>query len=146
MEYNFEDSIGRLTMKISGATGKIIDSKFKQNRYALNSKHWTVLSYLNNYTKINQKQLSELTDLNKVMIKRLIDYLEEKKLVKRTQDKKDHRINFVTLTKKGKNTYNKLAVIVSEMLSQSYEGLTVGDIDTTLKVLHKVESNLNEKL
>ncbi|GAB4302263.1 MAG: hypothetical protein Kow0068_25040 [Marinilabiliales bacterium] len=142
MKYNFEDSIGRLSPIVSKLIGKNIVEGFHNSGYQITSDEWTIIAYLYNSNANNQNELAEIIGKDKVAITRYITGLELMGYVEREIDMEDKRANNVKLTPEGRDLYRKLTQIVEKILDEAYEGLSKKELNTTIKVLKRIISNL----
>lgn len=88
-----------------------------------------------------QKDMAEIMGKDKSAILRLIDSLEEKKLVRRVVDKNDRRKNYLMVTKTGERVIIKYREIASELMENITKGLSESDIDHFRRVLNQIKSN-----
>ncbi len=142
MKYSFQQSLGRLTQQVSKGLGQVLDMKFKNAGYTINSYQWTVISYLNYNNFSSQKNISQFLGVNKVMTKRIIDQLEENKYVKREPSQSDKRYNRIELTKKGQKLYHELTPFAEETLQEAYKNLDTQEIKNCLTTLNKITKTL----
>jgi len=80
-----------------------MEKEFK--KYGITTEQWATLSRLYNIEGCNQKKLAEISSKNGATITRLLNVLEDKKLVKRKNSLNDKREYLIYLTKKGKIVY-----------------------------------------
>jgi len=80
-----------------------VEKKFRE--YNITTDQWATLSRLYNIEGCNQKKLAEIASKNGAAITRILNVLEDKKLVKRKNSLNDRREYLIYLTEKGKNTY-----------------------------------------
>ena len=144
--YIFKDSIGRLSQEVSKGIGILLEKKFKASGFDMKSGEWMILTYLYNEKNVTQTRLVEVSGRNKVAIKRLVDSLEGKKLVKRVKVAQDRRNNLVKLTTKGSKIYIELAKLASNTLSESYENINIEELNLCIKVLQEISENLKNKI
>ena len=144
--YKFEDSLGRLSREISRDLGLLLENKFRNNGLEIRLSEWLILTYIFNKKISSQKELVEATGRNKVAVKRLIDILEKKNLVYRVTGAEDHRYNKVYLTSQGESTYKKLSQIAAGALSKAKNNIPGAEIESCIRVLHKVSENLQRNI
>ncbi len=138
MKYIFEDSIGMLSAKVSRKLGQGLESQFSKKGFNINSVEWTMLSYLANKGAMTQKELSFSTGRNKVFIKRLVDKLEKRGLVKRTTPDSDKRVNQVKLTLNGTDHYKELLPVVESYIGRTYNHLSNNERENLVELLKKI--------
>jgi MarR family transcriptional regulator for hemolysin len=88
-----------------------------------------------------QKDMAEKMGKDKSAMLRLIDTLEEKGLVRRVNDLKDRRKNYLMVTKVGYRVKEQYMKIVYEIINEVQQGLTPSEIDTFHKVINHIKSN-----
>ncbi len=91
--------------------------------------------------EVIQKDLAEKMGKDKSAVLRLIDTLEEKGLVRRVNDPKDRRKNYLMVTKVGYRVKERYMKIVYEIISEVQQGLTPSEINTFHKVISHIKSN-----
>lgn len=143
MKYEFQNSLGMLTGSISKYIGKNFEENAKAKGYDVNSIEWTVLSFLANHEYYTQNDLCKITGRNKVYIKRMLDDLEGKKLVKRQTLGNDKRHNKIIITSRGLERYNTLLPIVESTLDNAFRDFDEIEINILLRLLKNVAKNLN---
>lgn len=84
-------------------------------KFNLSSAECGVLYILNTGTVINQLTIGHEMGIDKATIVKIIDRLEELKLVRRDVDPADRRSKIVSLTSKGKTTVEKIKTVRSEI-------------------------------
>ena len=100
------------------------------------------------YAKENdviQQDMATFLGKDKSGILRIIDSLEEKKLVRRVVDTDDRRKKILMVTKKGEKIIELGLKIEFELMEELQQGLSKSDIDTFYKVVNHIRSNA-EKL
>ena len=142
MNYDFDKSIGKLTQCVSKNLGKNLEKKFVKNGFSITATDWSVISMLYKYGKRNQRDISFFMALDKVRIKRIIDRLEQKKLVIREESETDKRFNNIKLTTDGKKIYKQLIKYVEDVITNAVKDISVKDINKCLNVLELIKENL----
>ncbi len=143
MEYDFKNSIGMLTTRISKVIAQRIEEKFNKKGFATTNEEWAILSFLNNHEYYTQNELGEILNRNKVYIKRLVDDLETQKLVRRETLKGDKRHNKVIITPLGSDRYKTLLPIVKKTMDEVFYDFNEIEINTLLRLLRGVAKNLS---
>ena len=95
--------------------------------------------------EVDQQDMANSTGKDKSSILRLIDSLEEHKLVQRVVDPLDRRRNCLVVTDLGYEVIKHYLSIEFELLDELQEGLTEADMDTFYKVVRTIRKNA-EKL
>lgn len=98
----------------------------------------------NNDTQ-NQNSIVLNTGLNKVKVNRLINNLEEKKIVKRDTCEKDKRFNNIILTEKGNICYDKIAPLASSVIQNALNELKYNEKEQGIVFLKNMFNNLDSE-
>lgn len=128
------EQLNKLTYLINRLGKQLLKQKF-----SLSFSEFVVLGALLSQEKVRQKQIIQSTGLSKGMVSRVIEKLEQKKLLTASENSKNRREDAVSLTASGK----KLAQTSSEYLNNQLEQnvlakLTANERTTFSKVLEKL--------
>ncbi|WP_020528105.1 MarR family winged helix-turn-helix transcriptional regulator [Flexithrix dorotheae] len=104
---------------------------------------WILLKKLNEQNGQPQQNLAFLTNRDKASLARLITTMEKKKLVERIPSKIDGRINHIFITKHGCEILQKSAPVIEKVVGCIQEGISPEEIETVIKVMQKVNNNIN---
>lgn len=100
-----------------------------------------LLAISKNKHDVIQQDMAIKMGKDKSAILRLIDALEEKKLVSRVPDLEDRRKNKLILTEKGNEVIKEFLIIDKEVFGDLCVGLTNDEIKTFFKVIEKIKDN-----
>jgi MarR family transcriptional regulator for hemolysin len=92
--------------------------------------------------EVNQLELSKRVGIASTTAVPALDYLEKRGLVKRVRDPNDRRKYFVMLQEEGKRLVDELLPDLTDMISESLDGISQRDMRVFWKVMHQIESNL----
>jgi MarR family transcriptional regulator, lower aerobic nicotinate degradation pathway regulator len=84
---------------------------------------WQVLCHLARAGRSTQSELSTAVAQHAAGISRLLEELEDQRIVKRDRDTLDRRRVYVRLTRTGKAHFDKLVPIIREMAEHCFEPL-----------------------
>ena len=87
-------------------------------------------------------ELSEVMGSSHQNVKQIISKLENKGFVKVYKDELDKRKQRVCITEKLKNLELKYNEKEKEFMNQLYEGISIHDVETTIRVIKTMEDNL----
>lgn len=87
-------------------------------------------------------ELSEVMGSSHQNVKQIINKLENKGFVKVYKDELDKRKQRVCITEKLKNLELKYNEKEKEFMNQLYEGISIHDVETTIRVIKTMEDNL----
>ena len=148
------EKVGKLTSTIlEKSTGFLIHRtsvrlridmlrKFKEKGYDVTPEQGLVLNTVWEHEGIYQRELADRTMKDKPTITRILDVLENKKLIYRQADSSDRRIFKIFLTNEGKKKIESFSSIISEVDARAFGGLTKAEIISLKKNLLKIRNNL----
>ncbi len=119
---------------------------FSEKKFPLTPEQYLILSLLDEHKELYQRQLSEITLKDRANISRIINILEEKKLVKRINDSNGRKIFKVIVTEEGKKLLEKIAPTAKELRSIITKGIKTEDLEFFLEIMNKIYNNIWEKV
>jgi DNA-binding MarR family transcriptional regulator len=147
VEYNKYDSIGFLLYNTARAMSCFFNQKLKEHGYSINVEHWGILLNLAEKEGNTQTGLGVCIGKDKTYMTRLLDHLEESKLVERRSDNLDRRNKKIFLTEKGKQTQSELVLIVKEnILSEASKDFSTQELEILKSLLKKLFQNINPQI
>lgn len=144
MKYRFEDSPGKLTQELSKAYGRALLSNIKESGYDVSIPEWSSLSFLSYKKRASQNEIARFLDEGKVYVKRLLDTMEDKKLVHRSISKSDRRYNVVQMTPSGKALFEKIRPLAEKTINKASRGISKEEYLQFLQIIEKMKENLAE--
>jgi DNA-binding MarR family transcriptional regulator len=99
---------------------------------------WQVLCHLFRAGRSTQSELSSAVAQHAAGISRLLDELEDQRIVKRARDTLDRRRVYVRLTRTGKAHFEKLVPVIREVADRCFEPLAEAERRTLRELLHKL--------
>jgi DNA-binding MarR family transcriptional regulator len=142
---NFDRVLGRLM----GLAGRVMISQLDRNLaeagHDLSAEQAILLNHIVYQEGASQQIFTDFLFRDKTYVTRLIDALEEKKLVTRVQNRADRRQNSIYLTSKGKKTVEATLKLALMTQRQAVKGIDPKKVDTCKDVLTQVYRNLIEK-
>ncbi len=142
MKYDFNLSLGKLSQEISKRLGILLVQNFKSLNYDIKAEEWKVISFLFNKKGVNQQDISEFANIDKVAVKRMLDNLEKRNIISRKIHKKDKRNNLISLTIEGEKLYEILIPQAENTLKTAFEVIEKDEIENLLNMLNKINQNL----
>jgi len=146
MQYSFKGSLGRISSQVSRDLGRYLEKKFREAGYPISNYEWAVLSYLNEHPRSCQKDIAHFLGTDKVMVKRIIDDMEQDGYLVREEDAHDKRFNQITLTDQGTHLFNDLKSYAAEVLTDAYQDIPEVSIYQCLDTLRQISDNLYDIL
>ena len=102
---------------------------------------WKVLFKLSRRPGLRQVELADLLELEPITLCRIVDRLEEAKLVERTRDPEDRRAWRLHVTGEAGPLVEKLRAVGAELVDHAFAGIDPKDIEITRKVLAQAREN-----
>lgn len=106
---------------------------------------WWVLNHLYFHEGISQTALSDVLEIERATLGRLIDRLEEKGWIERRSDRRDRRVKRVFLTGEVEMLLQTMRSIAAECRAQALAGLTREQQEWFIDILLRVKSNLQRE-
>ena len=122
-----------------------ISDIFHSEGLELTKEQFLVLKFLHDKDGRIQNDLAFITNRSKTSLTRLIHTMEKKGLVTRTISKNDKRANNVFLTEHGKELFETSMPILKTVIDELEGGINKNDLETTKKVLTKIQENIQNK-
>lgn len=101
-----------------------------------------VIACVYRYPGITQVDLAEYIGVGRMAMSGLIDRMEAKALVSRSDDPTDRRIKRIFLTKNAKKNLPRMQEIADTLYRESLSSIKTNDLDTTREVLGVIQRNL----
>jgi DNA-binding MarR family transcriptional regulator len=100
-----------------------------------------VLLHLSRNEGASQARLCELTDVEPMMMVRILDRMEADKLLERRADPQDRRARRLYLTRKAASLLDEIDRIMEVTRSEIFAGVSKADREAFLKVLEHIHEN-----
>lgn len=127
-------------------TRMLLQAAFDEGNLKISVDQWIVLSQIAKSSTQNQRQIAEMVAKDPASITRILELLENQKLVKRIADKKDLRSSIVTITPAGKKMLNSCNEKVSKFKKTAGKGLSQDDLNHLKTILDNLFENSGGKL
>ncbi|MFV8827516.1 MarR family winged helix-turn-helix transcriptional regulator [Alkalihalobacterium sp. APHAB7] len=141
-KYVLQESIGYRIANTGRLVINRLNKNFKDNDYPVTHDQWSIMIRLWEEDGMTQQQLAKLTGKDQPSVSRLINNLVKRGLVKRVQHPVDGRTNLIFLTSEGKKMQIGLIKQAQKTIEQISEGIPKDDLDVFLRVLDKINNNL----
>jgi DNA-binding MarR family transcriptional regulator len=96
---------------------------------------WKVLFRLTRTPGLRQVELAEMLELEPITLCRIVDRLEEARLVERVRDPDDRRAWRLHVTAEAQPLVEKLQGVGAELVEHAFSGIDPKDIEITRRVL-----------
>ncbi|MDO6708339.1 MarR family winged helix-turn-helix transcriptional regulator [Photobacterium sp. 1_MG-2023] len=118
-----------------------------KREFDITRSEWRIIANLAARENVIARDLSEITNLDKVKVSRTLINLEDKKLIQRAKSENDLRASNIKLTKEGLSLYQRIVPLAIAWESQILDGLTATqyrDLCQTLDALSKSVATLTQ--
>ncbi len=122
---------------------KTLAGEFAANAIAITPEEWAVLLILQHHQRLSPSALSDKTMRDRTTITRTIDKMVTKGLVARQADQTDRRVQNLSLTPQGHDTFARAATVARAVISQSVDSISKDDLAVTLATLSKMSAQLS---
>ena len=136
------ENIGFLLSDVSRLMRRRFDERARNSGASVTQ--WRVLKILERQPGLNQGQIAELLEVEPITSCRMIDRLEESKLVERRRDPADRRAWRIHLTDESQPVLADLHVLAGGMIEDALEGLSPSQRDALVDALNTIRSNLTQ--
>jgi MarR family transcriptional regulator for hemolysin len=102
---------------------------------------WKVLFKLTRKPGMRQVELADMLELEPITLCRIVDRLEEAKLVERVRDPEDRRAWRLHVTAQAQPLVEKLQAVGAELVEHAFSGIDPKDIEITRRVLAQAREN-----
>ena len=97
-----------------------------------------VLFLLADHKAMNQQLIADLTLKNKASLTSLIDNMQKRNLVIRTEDVEDRRNKIITMTNTGEETLKIVKPVLKKLFQELYKDISSEEIDVMNKAMLKM--------
>lgn len=105
---------------------------------------WIVMGLLDEQDGISQQDLANRCDMDKSVIAKMVDLLEQQGLVVRQTDPDNRRQKRITLTEQGKARYQQMRRFTACIDRQAVAGISAQELATFLSVAKRMGHNLGQ--
>lgn len=136
MRDQFPFAVARVTRRWR----KLLDERLKD--LGVTQARWTTMVYLQQGGEgLTQRELARLMAIENPTLVRLLDSLEQQGLIERRPCPNDRRARRLHLTKDGTEFMNVLADRAARLRDEMLDGISDSDIESAVKVFHKILEN-----
>ena len=97
-----------------------------------------VLFILSEHKELNQQQIADMTLKNKASLTSLIDNMQKRDLVIRTEDAADRRNKIITMTEQGQSTLEAVKPVLKNLFQDLYQDISLAEIKMMNNVILKM--------
>ena len=118
---------------------------FQKGGFNLTPEQFLVMDTLWDEGVLTQQQIADITMRDKNSIVKLIDGLENRKLVRRVSNPKDRRQNLIEVTPYSRKIKDKVTELSLESVATIVGDIPREDLESFVKTLARMEKNMNRK-
>lgn len=141
MSFIMDESLGFIINRASVAIKKEFVKRLKS--YDLTPEQWSILNRLAEQDGLTQKSLAERTYKDQPNTARILDKLEKKELLKRSDNPEDRRTFLIFLTAKGRALRESIIPITTQLNEDAAHGLKQEEVQQLISLLDRVYANVN---
>jgi MarR family transcriptional regulator, transcriptional regulator for hemolysin len=140
--------LGLLIHDVSRLLRRRIDQQ--AHEIGLTSAQWRVLASvarteMRHEEPLNQASLADQMDMEPITLSRLIDRMEQAKLIERRAHPSDRRAHRLYLTEAARPLVAKFRAVAGGCIGDAFAGVTDGEMDMVADILSRVRTNLTGK-
>jgi DNA-binding MarR family transcriptional regulator len=118
------------------------DFRNRAGRSQFTPLQWRVLAYLSRMEGCLQRELADVVEVRPMTIARLLDRMQQMKLIERRRDASDRRAQRVYLTPRARRAAHEMRAIGKRCSSQAVRGFTGAERRALTDLLARVRANL----
>ncbi|MBO7562668.1 MAG: MarR family transcriptional regulator [Bacteroidales bacterium] len=119
---------------------------FEEHGFNITPEQFLVMDTLWDEGVLTQQQIADYLLKDKNSVVKLVDGLEDRKLVRRVSNPKDRRQNLIEVTEYAIEIKDKVTTAAMEAVDKIINGITKEDMLTFIKVLSKMAENMNNDI
>jgi DNA-binding MarR family transcriptional regulator len=116
---------------------------FKECGIDITTEQWVILDNLYHHDGLSQSELGTMSFKDAPTVSRIVDHLCTKGFAIRKRSESDRRALVVSITEKGKTSYDKVLPSVKGLRKQGWENLSEEDYDTFLRIMNQIFRNFD---
>ncbi|NOW47372.1 DNA-binding MarR family transcriptional regulator [Novosphingobium sp. SG751A] len=110
----------------------------------INLSQWRVLSVLRSQGQMSMSQIVDRTLMEQPTISRVISQLHSDGMVEREISPEDSRVALVSLSERGRELFDEIAVSAVRHQKIALDGVSKADIAALRRALSQIEANISE--
>ncbi len=127
----------------SNAVSTRIAEQYRK-RFALKTTEWRIMAVLGDGGALTQRDLSQLTLMDKVPVNRACKRLEDRGLVQRSPNAKDGRSHMLELTAEGKAVHAGIMPLARKIEEELFDVLSTEEREALRDMLARVRDNAGD--
>lgn len=134
----------RSVVEMRNTVKKNIETRIREERRDLSFELLEIIGVLSRNDGLNQQELADIVAKDKSSITYLIQNLEQRKFIRRAEDKEDRRNKRIFLTDRGKKEFDIAYTWVQDMYAGATDSVSLKNIKTALGLVKKINAKLIE--
>lgn len=143
---NKEYILGKIIGKLRSKVFRLQRIAYENTKLRLTVEEAILLNMINEKRNRISQDIVELTGKNKSVIMRMVDSLQQKKLVERQTNPADRRENLLFVTSAGSMVIQQYLTLEQDLAKKLLNGISSDDIATFYKVVGQIDSNASSLL
>ena len=131
-----------LSITSNAVSGRIAEEY--RTRFGLKVTEWRVMAVLGDGGALTQRELTQLTLMDKVAVNRACKVLEERNLISRAPNAQDGRSHHLELTASGREMHDQVIPLVKQMEMQMFEPFSKDEIDDFRDLLRRIRARVGD--
>ncbi len=127
----------------SNAVSTRIAEQYRR-RFELKTTEWRIMAVLGDAGALTQRELSQLTLIDKVPVNRACKKLEDRGLARRTPNARDGRSHLLELTPEGRAVHAGIMPLALKIEEELFSVLDAGERDQLKAMLARILDNAGE--
>ncbi|QKG70186.1 MarR family winged helix-turn-helix transcriptional regulator [Erythrobacter mangrovi] len=127
----------------SNAVSTRIAQQYRQ-RFGLKTTEWRIMAVLGDSGAQTQRELSQLTLMDKVPVNRACKRLEDRGLVRRTPNTRDGRSHLLELTEEGWAVHGGVMPLALKIEAEMFAVLSAEEREALHDMLHRIRKNAGD--
>ena len=119
---------------------------FEEQGFNITPEQFLVMDALWDEGVLTQQQIADYLLKDKNSVVKLVDGLEDRKLVRRTSNPKDRRQNLIEVTDYAKSIQEKVTKVAVDAVDKIVNGISKEDMQAYIRVLSKMAENMNNDI
>lgn len=132
----------RLSITSNAVSGRI--SQEYRSRFGLSVPEWRVMAVLGDAGAKTQRELTQMTLMDKVAVNRACKVLEERGLAVRQPNASDGRSHLLELTGAGTEMHGQIMPLALEMERRLFANFTYEEVDAFRSLLGRVRAEVDD--
>lgn len=144
MDNNVMQTFVHSLLKVQSSYRQIIQRKIREQNIDVTFEMIHVLKSLYHNNGVNQQELANLTYKDKSSLSYLLNNLEKRNLISRTEDKNDKRNKIISLTSAGRELHTVIVSSVEEIYSKIEENFNKEHVEVCINYMEELNDVIKE--